>query len=213
VAAPSVLLLLSGGIDSPVAAHALQEQGARVVPVHFSQEPFTDGAAQAKARDQADHLDLEPPPVAPAGPALGTLARECDHGLYFVLQKRLMIRAADALAGEHGLDVLATGENMGQVSSQTLQNLRVVDEAADRPVVRPLVGWNKQEIVDRARSIGTYEIAEGPELCDQLGPDHPSTAATLEEVEAQEARVDVAGLVDEVVEGTREAAPSRRAAG
>lgn len=207
-ASQHVLLLLSGGIDSPVAGRLLEDQGATVRPVHFSQEPFTDGSALEKARAQADHLGWEPPLVAPAGPALGTLARDCDHGLYFVLQKRLMLRAASRLASEEGLDAVATGENLGQVSSQTLRNLRAVDEAADVPVHRPLLGWNKQEIVDRAKALGTYEIAKGPELCDQLGPDHPATGARLEDVAAEEGRVDVAGLVDDVVAGIEAPTPA-----
>lgn len=207
-ASQRVLLLLSGGIDSPVAGRLLEERGASVQPVHFSQEPFTDGAALEKVRRQARHLDWEAPLVAPAGPALGTLARECDHGLYFVLQKRLMLRAASRLAREQGHQALATGENLGQVSSQTLRNLRVVDEAATLPVHRPLLGWNKQEIVDRAKALGTYEIARGPELCDQLGPDHPSTAAHPGEVRAQEARVDHEALVDAVVAGVQAPTPA-----
>lgn len=209
-----MLLLLSGGIDSPVAARLLQENGHTVGAAHFSQEPFTDASPEEKARDVADALDLEGFWVSQAGEQFGDLTRACDHRLYFVLSKRLMLRAAERIAKREGFDALATGENLGQVSSQTLPNLACVHDATSLPVLTPLLGLDKNEIIDLARTFQTYDISEGPEMCDALGPDHPETNADVETVRNEEARLDVeqavAAMVDATVQPRTEASPSPR---
>jgi thiamine biosynthesis protein ThiI len=202
------LVLLSGGIDSPVASKMLQENGHDVGAVHFSQEPFTDDAPEVKSRRVAEVLDLDGLWVSDAGERFGDLTRECSHALYFVLSKRLMLRAADRVAEREGFEALATGENLGQVSSQTLQNLACVHEAADRPVLTPLLALDKDEIMDLAREIGTYEISEGPEVCDTLGPEHPETAADLGGVLSEEENLDVDGIADEMADQATRAVPA-----
>lgn len=189
------LLLLSGGFDSPVAAKLLQEQGVELEAVHFSLEPFTDRAAEEKCARLAKHLGIARVHVVAAGPLFSEITQKADPRLYFVLSKRLMARVAGAMASGLGCDAIATGENVGQVSSQTLPNLASIDRASSLPVLRPLIAWDKVDIIDEARAIGTYEISVGPEICDILGPAHPSTGATLERVEKEEARLDVADLV------------------
>lgn len=189
------LLLLSGGIDSPVAGDVVQRQGCDLVSVHFSLEPWTDDIPERKSRTLADALDLGPLTVVSLDEASAALAR-ARHRLYFVLSKRLMLRVADRIADDQGRELLVTGENLGQVSSQTLKNLAVIDDAVDRPVLRPLLGWDKVDIVDHAKEIGSYEVASGPEHCDALGPTRPSTRASIDEVEAVEADVGVDELVD-----------------
>jgi thiamine biosynthesis protein ThiI len=124
--------------------------------------------------------------------------------LYFVLSKRLMVRIAEAIARREGCGYLLTGESLGQVSSQTLPNLRAIDAASTIIVLRPLIGFDKDETVRIAREIGTFEISEGPEICDLLGPAHPATRASLEQVLAEEARLDVDRLVREALAGARE---------
>jgi len=94
-----------------------------------------------------------------------------------------------------GADVLVTGENLGQVSSQTVASLRAIDAVAHHPILRPLIGFDKQEIVDRAKVIGTYEVSKGPEICDLLGPPRPSTHARLDQILAEETKLDMSGLV------------------
>ncbi len=197
-----VLLLLSGGIDSPVAARLLQENGHTVGAVHFSQQPFTDESPEQKAKDVADALGLEALWISQAGERFGDLTRELDHRLYFVLSKRLMLRAGERIAKREGYDALATGENLGQVSSQTLPNLACVHEAASMPVLTPLLGLDKNEIIDLARSFDTYDISEGPEMCDTIGPDHPETKARIQTVHAQEAKLDLDEAVQDLVNGT-----------
>lgn len=192
---PRALLLLSGGIDSPVAGRLLQEQGFDLEAIHFSLEPFADASGEEKARRLAAALGLPRLHVVEAGPLFGELVKGADERLYFVLSKRLMARIAGAKAPELGCAAIATGENLGQVSSQTLTNLASIDRAAPLPVLRPLLAYDKVDIVDLARAFQTYEISKGPEMCDVLGPKSPSTGAAIERVEREEGRLDVAGLV------------------
>src|SRR2546422_10158301 len=185
--AERALLLLSGGIDSPVAGHMIARQGLEVLAVHFSLEPITDDAAAVKSRKLAERLGLSRLFVVIVGPAFAEIAKACDLRLYFVLSKRLMVRIAEAIARREGCAYLLTGESLGQVSSQTLQNLRAIDAAASMVVLRPLIGFDKEETVRIAREIGTFTISEGPEICDLLGPAHPATKASLDQVLAEEA--------------------------
>lgn len=189
----------------------LQENGHEVAGVHFSQEPFTDDGPERKSLAAAAQLGIDDIWVSQAGERFGTLTRECEHRLYFVLSKRLMLRAASLLAEREGYDAVATGENLGQVSSQTLQNLTCVHDASRVPVLTPLLALDKMEIIDLAKEIETYELSTGPEVCDVLGPDHPNTAASMADVEDEEAKIDLGALASELIaEGNlalREAAP------
>jgi thiamine biosynthesis protein ThiI len=196
------LLLLSGGIDSPVAGHLLQGQGAELEALHVSLEPYTDNSPETKARALAGALGLEAFATLPGGEANAELAR-ADHKRYFVLSKRFMLRCAEALARERGATFLATGENLGQVSSQTLANLAAIDAAVALPVFRPLLGLDKTEIVGLAERLGTLATSQGPELCDVLGPRYPATRATAEEAARAEAALAYADLVQKAVAGTR----------
>jgi len=191
------VLLLSGGFDSPVAGYVMARQGLRPVAAHFSLEPITDDAAAVKSRRLCEILDVPTLYVVRVGEAFAEVARTCNRRFYFVLTKRLMIRLADAIADREGAEVLVTGENLGQVSSQTLQSLRVIDRASRRPILRPLIGFDKQEIVDLAKEIGTYEVSRGPEICDLLGPPAPATRPRLDQVLVEEAKLDLARLVEE----------------
>lgn len=189
-AAMKAVLLLSGGIDSPVAGEMVRRQGVELEALHCSFEPFTDDASVRKAMDLARLLGLRRLWVARIGDTLSRIASQRDaHRFYFVLQKRLFYRLADVLAERVGADVVVTGENIGQVSSQTLSNLATIEGAATRPVVRPLLGLDKMEIVGMARDYGTYETSLGPELCDVLGPDRPATVSRVEVVEGHERAV------------------------
>jgi tRNA uracil 4-sulfurtransferase len=194
------VLLLSGGFDSPVAGHLMAEQGFDILAAHFSLEPITDDGSSVKSRKLVDILGLPTMYVVRVGEAFAEVAHACHRRFYFVLTKRLMVRLADAIADRESADVLVTGENLGQVSSQTLPNLRAIDAVARRPVLRPLIGLDKQEIVDLAKAIGTYDTSVGPEICDLLGPPRPATAARLEQILEEEAKLDIGGLVASCLE-------------
>lgn len=195
------VLLLSGGFDSPVAGHLMARQGLELVATHFSLEPITDGAAAMKARALCGILGIPSLYVVRVGEAFAEVAHAANRRFYFVLTKRLMVRLADAIADREGADVLVTGENLGQVSSQTLASLRAIDNVARHPIVRPLIGFDKQEIVDRAKAIGTYEVSKGPEICDLLGPPRPATHARLDQILAEETKLDAERLVTSCLAG------------
>jgi len=189
------ILLLSGGFDSPVAGHLMARQGYEIVAAHFSLEPITDDGSTIKSRKLVEILGIPTLYVVRVGEAFAEVAHACHRRFYFVLTKRLMVRLADAIADREAGDVLLTGENLGQVSSQTMMNLRAIDAAARHPVLRPLIGMDKQEIMDRAKVIGTYDVSLGPEICDLLGPPKPATAARIEQILEEETKLDIDGLV------------------
>jgi thiamine biosynthesis protein ThiI len=195
------ILLLSGGFDSPIAGHLMSRQGLDLVAAHFSLEPITDDSAAVKARTLCRILGIPSLYVVRVGEAFAEVAQLANRRFYFVLTKRLMVRLADAIGDRESADVLVTGENLGQVSSQTLASLRAIDAAARRPVLRPLIGFDKQEVVDRAREIGTYEVSRGPEICDLLGPPRPSTHARMEQILAEEAKLEIPRLVGDCLTG------------
>src|SRR5438132_8262000 len=209
------VLLLRGGFDSPVAGHLMARQGLDLIAAHFSLEPITDDAAAIKARTLCGILGIPSLYVVRVGEAFAEVAHDADRRFYFVLTKRLMVRLADGIADRESADVLVTGENLGQVSSQTLASLRAIDAVARHPIVRPLIGFDKQEIVDRAKAIGTYEVSKGPEICDLLGPPKPATHARLDQILAEEAKVDserltascLAGVAAEKLKGDGPAVP------
>lgn len=174
----------------------MTRQGTEVTALHCSLEPFTDRSPEEKSRKLAARLGFSALYVARLGDALAEIARRGRRRYYFVLSKRLMFRVAEALAIREGAGSLITGESLGQVSSQTLWNLRAIEAAVDLPVLRPLIGWDKVDIVHEAERIGSYPISVGPEVCDVLGPAHPTTRARLDIVEAEEAKMHYDALLE-----------------
>lgn len=189
------LLLISGGFDSAIAGKMMLDQGLKVAAVHFSQEPFTDSSPEEKSRALCKRLNLSPLLVVNLGQQFSELADNCNHRYFFIFSKRLMLRVASKIARKQDFDCLITGENLGQVSSQTLDNLAVIDAATTLPVLRPLLGMDKNEIIDRCMKLGTFEISKGPELCGVLGPKRPATRSTLKQIEEEEAKVNISEMV------------------
>jgi thiamine biosynthesis protein ThiI len=201
-----VTLLMSGGIDSPVAAYRMMQRGCRVDFVHFSGTPYTSRASVEKAHDLVAHLtryqlrsDLW---VVPFGEIQSEIVARVPRTHRVVLYRRMMLRIAEALARPSGTDVLVTGESLGQVSSQTLENMQTIAAAASGLVLRPLVGMDKSEIIAQAERIGTFatSILPDQDCCSLFTPPHPTTRATLAEVAAAERELDVAALVARGVE-------------
>jgi thiamine biosynthesis protein ThiI len=196
-----VVCLLSGGIDSPVAAHRLMKRGCQVVFVHFHGVPFVDGTSQTKAADLARALTRFQYQSRLYLVPFGEIQREVVVGapapLRVVLYRRLMGRIAEQIARREYAKALVTGESLGQVASQTLDNLAVIEEAVGMPVLRPLIGSDKEEIVQQARELQTYEISIIPDqdCCRLFVPRHPATVSTVEEVRAAEANLDIEKLV------------------
>lgn len=195
------VLLLSGGFDSPVAGRMLADQGVELEALHASFEPLTDDASVTKARELARLLGLRRLFVAKIGETLARIPKDRDaHRFYFLLQKRLLYRLADELGDRVGATAIATGENLGQVSSQTLSNLASLEPAARRPLLRPLLGLDKIDILRLAKEWGTHDTSIGPELCDLLGPRRPATRSDPAHVEEAEARLGLASQLPEIQE-------------
>ena len=190
-----VVALRSGGIDSPVAAYRLMRRGAEVVLVHFHPFPLLSGASREKAKALAERLARFQHRLrlhlVPFSEVQRHIIVEAPTAYRVVLYRRYMLRIAEAIAREEGALALCTGDSLGQVASQTLENLHAVNQAATLPVFRPLIGWDKEEIVAEAQRIGTYatSILPDEECCTLFAPKHPVTRARLEVVLETEARL------------------------
>ncbi len=202
-----VLALLSGGIDSPVAAWRLMRRGCTVVLVNFHAFPLQDRTMLDKVHALARsltrfqfHTRLY---LVPFAPVQQTIVARCPAALRVVLYRRFMLRIAETLALRRDAKALVTGESLGQVASQTLDNLAAIDEVARLPVLRPLIGLDKEEITQQAQRIGTFETSTLPDqdCCQLFVPKSPSTAARLEELHAAEAELDVSALVQQALAG------------
>ncbi len=194
-------MLMSGGIDSPVALDRLMRQGHDLFAVHLDNRPFTDDTPLAKVVDHLDVLGRRhgrriPLYVLPHGPTQIALMRGTDRHVGCVLCRRFMWRTAERIAEREGASFLVTGESLGQVASQTLSNMRSATAAVRLPIVRPLIGYDKLEIEREAKAIGTYEISTRPGLCCQAVPDRPATRSSLVQILAEEERIDVEAIID-----------------
>jgi thiamine biosynthesis protein ThiI len=202
-----VACLLSGGIDSPVAAWRLMKRGCRALFIHFHAYPIVSPASQEKVRRLVEVLtryQLQSRLVlVPFGELQRRLVVTVDAPLRVVLYRRFMFRIADRIAWRAGARVLVTGEAVGQVASQTLDNIAMIDDASRLTVLRPLVGMDKEEITAEARRIGTYEISILPDedCCQVFTPKHPVTRARVEEIERAEASLPAQELVEAAIAG------------
>ncbi len=190
------IALLSGGIDSPVAIHLLQDR-LDIIAVHFHQLPLTDEKEIDKVKELCRVLNLKKLYLIPFTNVLKGLVEKCHHRNYYILSKILMCKVAELIAQKESAQYLITGENLGQVSSQTLSNLTVITQNVSMEIFRPVLTYDKQEIVDLAQKIGTYDISKGPEICCLLGPKHPATKAHPEEIARDLADQDILKLVEE----------------
>ena len=195
------MLMLSGGIDSPVAGHMIARRGAAMDAVYFETPPYTGEAAAEKVRTLAEKLTEYCGEMYLHSVSLTeiqeTLVSTCKERLFTLLLRRFMVRCASALAERYGAGCLVTGESLAQVASQTMQSLAVTDAVATVPVLRPCIGLDKEEIVVRAREIGTFETSILPyeDCCTVFTPKHPDTKPDMEDILAEEAKLDVEGLV------------------
>ena len=189
----TVVALLSSGIDSPVALWRMARRGAVCVGVHFSGRPQTSDASEFLVDDIARVLErtgcIARVYVVPFGDYQREISLACPPGLRVILYRRLMFKVAEEIARRERAGALVTGESLGQVASQTLDNIRATDAAVAMPVLRPLIGSDKLEIIDAAQRLGTFEISsmDAPDCCTLFMPRNPETHAKLADVEAAEA--------------------------
>ncbi len=201
-----LLLLMSGGIDSPVAGAIAQKAGHELCAVHFHNYPFTDEKNREKAFKNLQRLaDSSGKKIrlytVRHGPALTEIAKKCDRKMNCVLCRRLMFRISQGIAEKEGCRALLTGESLAQVASQTLWNLAAERTATGMLVVRPLLGMDKTEIIEMARKFGTFETSTETSLCCTIVPKKPSTMSRLEAAEREEARIPVHEITQRAVRG------------
>lgn len=203
--AGKVVTLLSSGIDSPVATWMIARRGAVPVPVHFSGRPQTADTSEYLVQDivraLAPSVQVGRLYVVPFGDCQREISMACPNDLRVIMYRRVMYAVSERIAQLEGARAIVTGESLGQVASQTLENIAAVNEVVDTPVLRPLIGSDKQEIIERAESIGTYDISceTAPDCCTLFMPRRPETHAKMDEVHAAWEMFDHEAMIEHLV--------------
>lgn len=203
----NALLLLSGGIDSPVAGYMVSKRGVSVDAVYFESPPYTSEAAREKVAALAKKLSEYNGRMylhcVSITEIQQTMMGLCETKLFTLLLRRFMMRIAEKIALDIGAEALITGESIGQVASQTTMSLAVTNAVVKMPVFRPCIGLDKEEIVVRARNIGTFDISSLPyeDCCTVFTPKHPNTRPTEELLLEEEKKLDVEGLIERAIQG------------
>ncbi len=199
--------LLSGGIDSPVSSYMIAKRGVQLELLHFASPPYTSEQAREKVLQLAQELTVWcgrlTVHVVPFTEIQEEIRRKCPEDHFTLIMRRFMMRLGDRLAHELACKAIVTGESLGQVASQTIQALVVSDDVATLPVLRPLIGMDKEEIVRIARHVGTFDTSILPyeDCCTVFTPRHPKTKPNLEEVREYEAALDIDALCDKALAG------------
>ena len=195
-------LLVSGGIDSPVAGWMMAKRGVELIAIHFASPPYTSQRAEQKVhsllRQVAKYSGRIMLFVVPFTEIQEEIRRNCPEEFFTLIMRRFMMRISQRVADQVKAKALVTGENLGQVASQTMEALRVTEDVVDLPVLRPLIGMDKEEIVRLSRKIGTFDTSILPyeDCCTVFTPRHPRTKPNLDEVREAEAVLDIEGLID-----------------
>lgn len=201
------MLLLSGGIDSPVAGHMMAKRGLELSAVHFYSYPYTSVEARDKVIELADIVSNYAGKInislVPFTEIQVEISNKCMEDYFTIIMRRFMMRIAEQAARMQHCGALVTGESLGQVASQTMEAIGCTQEVCIMPVFRPCIGLDKEEIIERARKIGTFETSNLPfeDCCTVFTPRHPQTKPRLEKVLEQESRLDVDALVERAVAG------------
>ncbi len=204
--------LLSGGIDSPVSSYMIARRGVHLIPVHFFSFPYTSQQAKEKVLDLAQlltaycgHLTVE---IVPFTHIQEAIRDNCPEEYFTLIMRRFMMRIAERIALDNNAKAIVTGENLGQVASQTMEAMRSTQAVIDLPVLQPLIGMDKEEIVRTARKIGTFETSILPyeDCCTVFTPKHPRTKPKLRDVELAESVLDIDALVEEALAGIEKVA-------
>lgn len=196
--------LISSGIDSPVATYLLSKKTENMLLVHGDDRPFTDDRELENFISIARHLKKKISGsvkafIVPHGNALSSYKKNCANRFTCVFCKRMLVRYAEKIAERENAAAIIMGDSLGQVASQTLQNLRVVEQAVSLPILRPLIGLDKEDVIRIAKNIGTYDISILPSDGCTAVPSKPATRARLEDVLTEEKKIDVNKIVDQAI--------------
>lgn len=203
------LLLLSGGIDSPVAGFMMARRGLKINAIHFHSYPYTSERSERKVIDLANiisrytgKMNLFSVNILEIQRAI---AEHCDERHMTIISRKFMVRLADAVSQKYKYDALITGDNLGQVASQTIEGLKITNGTTDMLIFRPLIGMDKQDIVNISIDIETYETSILPydDCCTIFAPKHPILNPTDEIIDASEVKLDIDGLVERAIEGMK----------
>lgn len=202
-------ILMSGGIDSPVAAYMMAKRGVALNAIHFESPPYTSERARLKVLElvkivsqYSGHITCH---IVPFTRIQEEIRKNCPEEYFTIIMRRLMMKIASRIAEDNGCQALITGESVGQVASQTIEAMTCTEEASKLPIFRPLIGMDKEEIVRIARKIGTFDTSIQPyeDCCTVFTPRHPRTKPRLDYVLEAESKFDFAPLVEEAIAGTK----------
>ena len=201
------LLLLSGGIDSPVAGYMMAKRGMEIECLHFHSFPYTSKQAKEKvltlAKELTDYCDTIKVHVVSFTKIQEHIHMNCDSRFMITIMRRIMMRIAERICNQNGLGCIITGENLGQVASQTIESMTVVSDVVKHtPIIRPLVAFDKCEIIDIAKKIGTYETSIKPfeDCCTVFLPDNPVVKPVLFKVKKEQDKIDFDAILDRAME-------------
>ena len=201
------LVLISGGIDSPVAAFLAMKRGIKISLIHFHSSPYTDQESIEKVKRIVKilnnfqfRLKLY---LCPFADIQNEILLNVPAKLRVILYKRMMLKISEKIAEKEKIETLITGESVGQVASQTIENIKVIQSASDKLILRPLICQDKDEIIDKAKDIGTFDVSILPhqDCCTRFVPRHPATKARLKDVEIAEQKLNIKELVKKSIQG------------
>lgn len=200
--------LISSGIDSPVATYLLSKKIEEIILVHGDNIPFTEKAENDKFIKIANHLKDRITSkikiyIIPHGSTISSYKLDCENRFTCIFCKRMLVRYAEKIALKEKAVAIVMGDSLGQVASQTLKNIRVVEEATSMPILRPLIGLDKEDIIKIAKKIGTYELSIIPSAGCSAVPKKPSTQARLDQIQNQEKRLNIKKMLNEAVKNAR----------
>ena len=196
--------LVSSGIDSPVATYLLSKKAEEIIFVHADNQPFTDKRETENFINLAKHLKkhISSPIkgyIVPHGEALSAYKKHCETRFTCVFCKRMLLRYAERIAEREQADAIIMGDSLGQVASQTLQNIKVIDQAVTVPILRPLIGLDKEDVIKIAKEIDTFDLSILPSDSCSAVPHRPATQAKLDQILVEEEKIDIEYLVNDAV--------------
>lgn len=200
--------LVSSGIDSPVATYLLSKKAEEMILVHGDNTPFTDERERENFISIARHLKKKISSnvkafIVPHGDTLSSYKKNCENRFTCVFCKRMLVRYAEKIAERENAVAITMGDSLGQVASQTLQNLRVIEQAVSLPILRPLIGLDKEDVIQIAKNIGTYDLSILPSVGCRAVPNKPATRAKLKQILLEEKRINVDELVSQAINNTQ----------